>query len=338
MRFSFIFKCLLLSSAFVSFIACNDDTEGFTYIPSSGDEGILDVDTLVVNEDARIQINTPLKGTDKIVAVSASGSAIYLDWGYEFNGMNEDGSFIYNQDISFAKVVFDDKWQYGTWTIYVENGNERKSLGNVMMVIVKTQEHKPLKSEESYAGLLEVAADGWAFGIDSIEYFNTETKTVDYKEVSSFVDPNTDYNYDVIKFDYNLLNTGNYDVRVKRWNYDFIQTLGNFDYFRNGLVDTLDITTYNKPELPEYQGRYYIDFYLDEVKEDDKITVVYDTGKTSKYDETLDKKFYNETTRIYTTFVPENKVKGGKTYTVTLKRGNANITFPGGKLMPETAE
>lgn len=338
MRLKIDLKCLILSSLFVAFASCNDDSEDFNYVSSGDNSGIIDVDTLVVNEDAKFKISTQLNGTDKIVAVSESGSSIYLDWGYEFLGTNEDGSFQKNENVAYAKVVFDDKWQYGKWNIYVENGNERKSLGSIMMVIVKTKSHKPLITDDSFAGLLEVAADGWAEGLDSIEYYNTETQTVEYKVASSFVNSNANFDYQQIQFDYNTLESGNYDVRVHRWNYNFIQKLGNFDYFRNGLVDTLDITTYTKPDRPEMAGRYYIEFYLDKVIEGDAITVVYDTGKTSKYDEDLSTSFYDSDNRIYTSFIPENKEKPGKSYSVTLKRNGKNITFAGSKLFPEVSE
>lgn len=335
MRLKTILNSLLLSSLVVSFVACDDEAEGFNVV--DGSVNMTAVDTLVVNENTMFELDGQLNPTDKVVAVR-SGKSIYLDWGYSYDSTDENGVLHYDGNKAFAKVVFDDKWEYGDWTIYAENGNERRKIGDIVMVVLDTKQHKPLVTTDLFRGVISVAADGWAANIDNFEFYNKELQDTVVVSPSSFTDANPDFNYSEVTFETGELPTGNYTLRVRRWNYDFVQDLGDFYYFRNSLVDTLDITTVQDP-ASEYNGRYYIDMYLDEIIEGDKVRVTYDTGKTSYFDSTLEQQYFiDEENHIYRIYIPEKKVYPGKSYYVTLIRDGYRVRLAGEKLLPEESE
>lgn len=336
MRFKTLIQSFAFASCAVFLGACSDDEEGFNYTTGEMIQPIAD--TIVVNENSVMELDTELSPNDKIVVKSdATGAEIYLDWGYAYEGMDEDGNMMSNKTKAFAKVVFDDKWDCGKWQIYAENGSERRSLGEATFVVVKTDLTKPLNSEQAFLGILSVAADGFQTGgIDFFDYYNKDLGEIVYTVSSALSGDNPDYNYSDVNFPLDSLSTGSYTLKIRRWNYNFSQDLGDFDYFKIALVDTLDITT-------DETGQYYIDFYLDEVKEGDQITVAYGTGKNANYKEKLDETVaedpsrFNAETNIYRSYIPENKIYPGSDYSLSLTRNSRSIKLSGSKHLPEDA-
>lgn len=348
MRLKAFFKSFALSAFAVAFVSCSDDDEGFSY--TTGEMNSPLADTIVVNDNAVMELQTDLDPSDKLVVKSNdTGAEIYLDWGYAYEGMDEDGNMLADKTRSYAKVVFDDKWECGKWKVYAENGSQRRELGEVAFVVVKTDEAKPLNSEEAYLGILSVAADGFeAGGVDFFDYYNNELGTVVYSVASALSGDNPDYAYSSINFPLDSLTTGSYTLSVRRWNYGFSQELGQFDYFKISLVDTTDI-------VKDETGLYYIDFHLDEIKEGDRITVAYGTGKNANYTETLAPEVtlkngetvqtYDQVAQVYRTYIPDrellgstNKVYPGSDYSMSLTRNGRSIKLSGSKHLPEDTE
>lgn len=331
MNFKTAIKTLLISSAAMAVCSCSEDKFGFNYT-----DGIVTdqlADTVVVNDDAIMEINSPLAQTDRIVAVSQdSHEEIYLDWGYSYIGADENGNRQYDTNRSFAKITFDDKWNCGLWNVYAENGTERRKLGTTNFVVVKTMPDSLLDATETFKGVVKVAADGWVgSSTDKFDFYNKDTKAIVYTISSTIEGSNPNFNYSDVSFHRDSLSTGNYTLKVRRWEYGFTQDLGDFYYFRLALVDTLDIT---KDET----GKYYIDFHLDKVLEGDQLTAAYDTGKSANYKETLNDKFFDTDKQIYRSYIPDNKVYPGKSYSLSLRRNGTNLSLSGSKLLPDTAE
>lgn len=332
MRIKTTFKSLFLASFALAAVACSDDDEGFTY--TSGTMTTPLADTVVVTDNSVMELVTDLNATDKLLVRSnANGDEIYLDWGYAYDGQDEEGNMLADETHAYAKIVFDDKWTCGKWTVYAENGTERRSLGEVTFVVVKTPADAPVVTSDEVAfGVLNVAADGFQTGnVDYFEYYNNDNGTIAYTMASSLSGENPTYAPSEVSFPLDSLETGNYTLRIRRWEYGFRQDLGSFDYFKIALVDTLDITT-------DETGQYYIDFYLDEVREGDRLTVAYGTGKNNNYKEDLTDEFFNAETNVYRSYIPDNKLKFGNRYEAQLNRNNRNIKLSGSKLLPEQEE
>ena len=122
MRLKAFFKSFALSAFAVAFVSCSDDDEGFSY--TTGEMNSPLADTIVVNDNAVMELQTDLDPSDKLVVKSNdTGAEIYLDWGYAYEGMDEDGNMLADKTRSYAKVVFDDKWECGKWKVYAEKAS-----------------------------------------------------------------------------------------------------------------------------------------------------------------------------------------------------------------------
>lgn len=327
-----IYSVLLFVAA-----ACNDDDK-LDYVDDIVDTSALQIEKQVIvsgDDPLHVKSSGELIGKSDflILRSDASQAEMQLAWGYEYLGIDENGNRSYDFSSVVAKIDFNDKWEYGKWDLILQRGSQRQVLNTIEFTILdlKKEEGNPeayVDKSELYKRNLYIYAKGWQNAdMDSIEFIDKSTGSIVLTKGSPASAETEDYAKVLLNFEANDLKTGSYMINIRRWQYSFRQSLFGFDYFKIALVD-------NNPITKNADGRYYIDFYLDEIVSGDKVRVAYGGGKTQYFDEVLSAEHFNAETKIYTILIPDGKIYKGNNYTVSLTRKGTAMTL-GAKLLPE---
>lgn len=243
-----------------------------------------------------------LQNTDEfIVRYKPDNNDIFLNWGYKYTGIvgNEDGEYQreYETETVMVGLGFKDDWKTGKYDLLLVRGNEYQVIDEFDFTILY-KESIEVNTEKVNGGLISVKGDGWmdiaTYGqVDSLLFVNKETKQVVFSTPSTYKEDNQGKSIDY-SFNPETFTTGDYELWVKRWNYNFKQKISDFAFFQYEFVNSTPI---QKSE----DGYYYLEFTLDEFGQDDMYMILdKETDGFIYYEESyLDKNNWNPETKVY---------------------------------------
>lgn len=298
---------LLFCLSLMAFWACSDDdnpvslsqTEGLiTFDPA---ESYLGSHEVTIQQSGALEFYkvAGVQQSDEFIARNvATGENIYLDWGYKYAGLLGDEEGYYQRDFSSDTIMvglgFKDNWVIGDYDLLLVRDADYQVLDRFNFCVLKDIE---TDLAEKTGGVIKVYADGWldvsVYGTaDSLEFVSKSTGEIIEKIPSSYkaID---ETDYQLVKFTNEKFATGDYEMWINRWGYNFRQKICEFDWFQYGYVNS-------DPIVKAEDGNYYIQFYIDQIGDKDTYAIV-DTPDQEYYyaDGYLDIANWDPETKIY---------------------------------------
>lgn len=336
------FKSFTLFSLFSLFIiSCeNDDDNGGAMNQVDNIINYNAADNYKGSHDIILQRNIALefckvegvRGTDEFIARNhESGEYTYVDWGYKYAGIKGDELGYYDRvsynDTILIGLGFSDTWRLGKYDLLLVRDNNYQVIDQFNFLILKNIE---VDLTQAKGGVIKIKADGWDLAtdaaIDSLEFVEKSTQKIVDKIASAYKGGN---DYESISFAKEKLISGDYEVWIARWNYGFRQKICEFYFFRYEFVNS-------DPMQKDADGNYYLQFYVDEIKEGDVCTVTTASPNIGAYidrNHKLDTANWNPETKIYTYTLDEDcwmkSMEDGMTFSVRLTLSKININVNG---------
>jgi hypothetical protein len=303
MKFSnWLYLELLLS---VLFFSCSNNDDNIVLVKDrliQYDSNINFVGTheLSIQEKGTLELHnlTNVKKTDTFLFKNLdNGAVIPLRWGYKYAGVIGDENGYYEADSDpksiYVGLGFNDSWQCGDYELWLVRQNSYQVLDQFKVTILKDVE---IDVSTLSAGVFSVKANGWidtsSYGyLDSLQIVDKNTKNTVEKIATTYVEGksnNLSFIMNSEKYE-----TGIYDIYIQRWNYDFIQKIGELDYFSYQYVES-------NPIKKDSDGKYYIKFTVDDISEGNTYAIVDMPNQENYYDDgEFDPAFWDEATKTY---------------------------------------
>lgn len=342
---------LLLSAAFcLTFAACTDEydtvtpsfADGANFIAYNADANYKGPREIVLARSSVIQLEnvSGVQTTDEFaVRNKATGEMTYLKWGYEYAGLVGDENGDYDRVYDTSKIQiglgYYDTWKIGDYELLLIRGEQAQVLDTFRFCILKDVETRDTKVQ---GGVFEVKAVGWdnpgaGAAIDSISIKEKISGRCVYRNASSCRGLTDDF--EMIAFDRNNFDTGNYEVYVTRWNSGLSQKIGEFFYFNYIFVDS-------DPMKKDDQGRYQLKFKVDRFGEKDNFTVTTVSPYANYYVDQrvpFDPACYDEATQTYTYTLDDScwrrKPEPGITFMAKIVINGNSTNISGTARLPE---
>lgn len=305
-------------------VSCSDNETVIDYVDGLASLTAAISGPIIVTENSALLLKSEgIRPNDRLFLRSEEdpGVEIPVAWGYSYTGKDESGEYSYDQSQVIVQVDFNDQWTVGKWQLVLQREDERQVISSIDLSVLGLKQEQGVEEahidyEDVYKGIIHVYAEGWqGKGIDYYEFVNLENKeviTLDSDvDVSAITSP---YQEQLISFDRNTLLTGSYELFVRRWEYNFRQKIGVFDYFKIGFVNQDPITKGSN-------GEYAFDIYLDKIVPGDVLSVGYGN---KGFRETLKADAFDAEKQVYRLLVPSSHVQN-VTFNVTLIRNRANL-------------
>lgn len=332
---------LLFCLSLLLFWSCSDDddynvsltqTEGL--ITFNPEESYLGSHEVPIQQSGALEFYkvAGVRQSDEFIARNvATGEDIYLDWGYKYAGLLGDEEGYYQRDFTSDTIMvglgFKDNWIIGDYDLLLIRQGEYQKLDRFNFCVLKDV---TVDFSEKQGGVVKIYADGWldvSYGlVDSLKFVNKATGETVESIVSTYktID-NADYQ--LVKFSNEKYATGSYELWITRWGYNLRQKLGEFDFFQYAFVNS-------DPIVKAEDGNYYIQFYIDDIKDGDSYVVVDMPDQSAYFAEgTLDKANWDPETKIYRLKLEDEYWFGDKadgiTFGVLLNLNGIDVTVVG---------
>lgn len=271
--------------------------------------------------------------SDEFIAHNVkTGENIYLDWGYKYAGIigDETGEYQrdYTSDIILVGLGFKDNWLVGEYELWLIRGNTYQALDRFTFCILKDVD---VDLSQKQGGVITVEANGWLdisiYGsVDSLIFIQKSTGNI-VEKVASTYKASDNLEYTPIKFSYEKYESGEYELWINRWGYDFNQKLCDFDIFQYSFVNS-------NPIVKETNGEYFIQFHVDKFNENDTYEIVDVPDQQYYYaNGALNATNWDPETKIYKLKIEEDGWFGTKTdgikFDVLLNINGFNISVTG---------
>lgn len=334
-------KSLILFSILPLFlVSCDKDDENgsmnqveniINYNPAENYKGSYDIilQRNIALEFCKVE---GVQRTDEFIARNhESGEYTYVDWGYKYAGVqgNEEGYYdrVSYNDTILVGLGFSDTWKVGEYDLLLVRGNNYQVIDQFNFLILNNIETDLTQAK---GGVLNVKADGWDIAtdvpIDHLEIIQKSTQKVIEKIASAYKGGD---GFESISFSKEKFNSGDYELWITRWNYGFRQKICDFNFFKYEFTNS-------DPMQKDTNGNYYLQFYIDEIKEGDTYTVTTNSPHIGAYidrNKKLDPANWNSDTKIYTYTLNDDSwmdtMENGMTFSVRLTLSKINITVSG---------